>query len=200
MELSTAIRTRVSEPHLGEPAPTDPEFTRLLNCAAQAPDHGLLMPWRLITVRGSAREALAHTLAFDTAPDQRERALKMPMRAPLLAAIVFAPHPRHRIPVWEQMVSAACVVNNLMLLLHDRGYGSIWRTDRSVDSSTVRVMLDLAPTETLLGWLYVGTPDLRAARRKAARPAVDSHVSEFRPGRCLREERRTSRGAGSEEL
>jgi len=34
----------------------------------------------------------------------------------------------------------------------------MWRTGASVETPAVRAFLGLAPTEQLLGWLYVGTP------------------------------------------
>jgi nitroreductase len=182
MELEAAIRTRRSEHRLTEPAPSDAEFVDLLGWAATAPDHGRLRPWRWILVRGEGREALGETWASDSVDAETvRRELRKPLRAPLVASLVFAPKRNHRVPDWEQLAASSTMVGSLTLLLHDRGYGSIWRTGTSVGSPGIRTLLELAPHERVIGWLYVGTPD--PSRRNAPRsPApVARLVSRFTP-------------------
>lgn len=50
------------------------------------------------------------------------------------------------------------MVTTLSLLLHSRGWGSIWRTGPATEAPQVRKYLDLDDGEQLLGWLYIGTP------------------------------------------
>jgi nitroreductase len=189
VELTAAVRTRASEKNLIEPAPSVDEFTGLLGLAAKAPDHGLLQPWRFILVRGNARHVLGASFAADSSADDPDRAARLPLRAPLLATVVFTPRPAATVPEWEQLAATSAMVNQLMLLLHDRGYGSIWRTGRYIGSADARVMLDLAPAEALLGWLYIGTPDPeRPGRSPKPRPVRDK-VSVFEPTRCLHSSR-----------
>jgi nitroreductase len=159
MELTCAVRTRRSEHNLVSPAPSNDEFVRLLECAATAPDHGRLRPWRWILVRGHGRLTLGNSLAAHCQDEKRDRAAALALRAPLLATLVFVPKLGHKIPLWEQLAATTCVTNSLMLLLHDQGYGSLWKTGPHVQSAATRIVLDLDRAEVLLGWLYVGTPD-----------------------------------------
>ena len=176
MDLETAIVTRRSERRLAEPAPTDEEFADLLRMAAMAPDHGLLRPWRWILVRDDARRVLGETFAA-AAAERHESVAAKALRAPLLATLVFQPDRCHRVPEWEQMAATCAMSHALMLLLHARGYGSIWRTGAFTGLPGVRGLLDLRFDEQLLGWLYVGTPLLPPARPTRSPQDMSSRVS-----------------------
>lgn len=161
MELIEAIRTRRSSKSLTEPAPSDDEVRYIVELAATSPDHGLLRPWRLVLLRDGARERLGEAFASaegETAEVRRRAALK-PLRAPLLVAIVFCPTEHPKVPQWEQMAAACAMVQTILLLLHDRGWGAMWRTGSVVESLEVQKVLGVQPDEKLLGWLYVGTND-----------------------------------------
>ncbi|MFJ8142964.1 nitroreductase [Streptomyces sp. NPDC096013] len=179
MDVMTAVLTRRSEHLLVEPAPSDQEFTYLLRAAATAPDHGRLRPWRWILVRGEGRAALGRCFAEDCpAPDhRRDQAQAAPRRAPLLATLVFAPVADQRIPEWEQLAAASAMTSSLTLLLHARGFGSIWRTGRFTESAGARRLLGLQPDERLLGWLYIGTPAQLQPRRRRIPDDVTDRVT-----------------------
>ncbi|HEV2372198.1 MAG TPA: nitroreductase [Streptosporangiaceae bacterium] len=173
MELADAVRGRRSATRLSDPGPSDEEVYELVTDAATGPDHGLLRPWRLVLVRGEARQTLGDAFAADLPDDDeagRARAAAKPLRAPLLVSIICAPRDVPKVPPWEQLASAVAMAHNLALLLHDRGWGAMWRTGEPSRSAAVRDLLGVGPDEQLLGWLYVGTP---AAVPAAERPALD---------------------------
>lgn len=162
MELSEAIQSRRSATRLTKPAPSDEELLDLVTNAATGPDHGLLRPWRLVTVRDEAREMLGEAFAADLPTgdaEARARAAAKPLRGPLLITIVFVPRSSPKVPDWEQLVATTGMIHNLALLLHARGFGAMWRTGEPSRSPLVHRLLGLAEAEQLLGWLYVGTPD-----------------------------------------
>lgn len=173
MELLEAVRGRRSATRLTDPAPSDREICELLADAAAGPDHGLLRPWRLVLIRGTAREVLGEAFAADVPADDeagRARAAAKPLRAPLLIAVVCSPRDAPKIPGWEQMAAAVIVAHTLLLLLHERGWGAMWRTGQPSRSAGVRALLGVGEAEHLLGWLYVGTP---IAHRQPPRPQPD---------------------------
>jgi nitroreductase len=173
VELAEAVRGRRSATRLTQPAPTDDEIVELLADAATGPDHGLLRPWRLVLVRGAARETLGQAFAealTDADDADRRRAAAKPLRAPLLVSIICAPKDAPKVPVWEQLAATVTMVHNLALLLHGRGWGAMWRTGEPSRSAPVRGMLGVGCGEQLLGWLYVGTP---VVARPAVRPALN---------------------------
>ena len=173
MELTEAVRGRRSAIRLTDPAPSDDEICELLVDAATGPDHGLLRPWRLVLIRGAAREVLGAAFAADL-PDSdepgRARAAAKPLRAPLLVSIVCAPKDVPKVPDWEQLATTVTMIHNLALLLHERGWGAMWRTGEPSRSAGVRDLLGVGPREQLLGWLYLGTP---VPGRLAGRPRLD---------------------------
>jgi hypothetical protein len=62
---------------------------------------------------------------------------------------------------------ASGVAHALSLVLHEAGWGVIWRTGHYTRSGPVHRMHGLKPDEYLLGWLYVGgMKKAKAGRRK----------------------------------
>ena len=60
-----ALDQRLSVPsrQLGEPAPDADTLLRMLQSAVRVPDHGKLVPYRFLQLRGDARHALGEFLA-----------------------------------------------------------------------------------------------------------------------------------------
>ena len=47
---------------LQSPAPNNQELETLLTAASRVPDHGRLVPWRFIVIRGERRDALSRVI------------------------------------------------------------------------------------------------------------------------------------------
>ena len=153
-----AVQQRRSYSKVTMVAPTRAELLPLVAAAARVADHGALRPWRLLELRGAAREQLgaAFVAAAACVGDEATKLAGKPMRAPLLIALVAARRVSFKVADWEQDATAAGVAHLLTLLLDDAGWGAMWRTGPLVRSDAVRTLHDLADTEELLGWLYVG--------------------------------------------
>ncbi|MFF9015124.1 nitroreductase [Streptomyces sp. NPDC014870] len=185
----TAVLSRRSEHPLVEPAPGDEEFAYLLRAAATAPDHGGLRPWRLILIRDEGRTALERCLADESAQAGPGREWREEIQgAPLLAAVVFSPVAHGRtgqggppVPEWEQLAAAGAMTDSLTLLLHARGFGSVWRTGGFTGSGRIRRALGLRGEERLLGWLCVGTPPRSRFAQRRVPADVTDRISVFAP-------------------
>lgn len=156
-----AVLSRRSHSRVGEPGPSHDALLPLVAAASRSADHSSLHPWRLIELRGEARDGLGAALVAAAAADGKD-AVKLaakPLRAPLLIALVAARQESHKVPQWEQDATAAGVAHALSLLLDEAGWGVIWRTGPHTRAEEVRRLHRLAPNEELLGWLYVGTPE-----------------------------------------
>jgi nitroreductase len=173
-----AALARRSASKVTDAAPDDAALLELLEGASRVADHASLRPWRVIALRGAARERLGEALAA-AAGAEGEAAAKLagkPLRAPLLLAIVAVVAPGHpKVPAWEQEASAAGVAHLLSLLLDDAGWGVMWRTGPYTRHPLVADVHGLAPDERLLGWLYVG--GLAGGRR------ADRRTDHLAPGR-----------------
>jgi nitroreductase len=173
-----AALTRRSSSKVTDAAPDDETLMALLEGASRVADHASLRPWRVIALRGSARERLGRALASAAGADRDAvAAVKLaakPLRAPLLLAMVVVATPGHpKVPEWEQEASAAGVAHVLSLLLDEAGWGVMWRTGPHTRHPLVAEMHGLAPNERLLGWLYVGgVPASSRAERRTDRLAT----------------------------
>lgn len=172
-----AVRHRRSHSKVTEDAPTPAELADLVSALSSIADHSGLRPWRIIELRGDARLRLGEGLAA-AAGNKREKYLAKASRAPLVLAIVVSPRLKHKVPVWEQEAVASGVAHTLGLLLHEAGWGSIWRTGDHTRSAPVHEAHELSEAEYLLGWLYVGGIPDRDRKRKPRSPLdVSRHLS-----------------------
>jgi len=165
-----AALARRSASKVTDAAPDDAALLELLEAASRVADHASLRPWRVIALRGEARQRLGRALA-EAAGLEGSAAEKMaakPLRAPLLLAVVVSPKPSHKVPLWEQEAVASGVAHALNLVLDEAGWGVMWRTGLHVRSGPVHRLHELTPDEHLLGWLYVGGKPAKAktGRRK----------------------------------
>lgn len=177
---------RASEPRLEDPAPPRSLVDVALQCAARAPDHALLRPWRYLVVEGDARQALGDLFAKacpDSASEQEiEKARRAPLRAPMVIVGIATPKPHPKVPEVEQLMSAASGMSFLGLALQDAGFGVMWRTGGVAYHPDVLEGLGLEPGETVFGFLYTGTVSVE--KPSVPRPATGDFVKVWRgPGR-----------------
>ncbi|MBL3698897.1 nitroreductase [Leucobacter luti] len=163
------MRDRRSHSKVTDDAPPEALLAEFVGAMSSIADHSGLRPWRLIELRGDARLRLGEGLAA-AAGEKREKYLAKATRAPLVLAIVVTPRINHKVPVWEQEAVASGVAHALGLLLHEAGWGSIWRTGPLTRTAPVHEAHELAPEEYLLGWLYVGGIPERDRKTKPRKP------------------------------
>jgi len=177
-----AVLARRSYSKVTSETPSTAEVERLLEAAATMPDHAGLAPWRVIELRGAARERLGAALAAaaeaagadaGAAASQRTK----PLRAELLLAVVASYRESPKAERWEQDAAAAGVAHVLTLLLDDAGWGAMWRTGPYTRTSEVAAVHGLTANEALLGWIYVGgRPDGIRRERHATVDLAERHI------------------------
>lgn len=156
------------------PGPSDSELERILGIAARTPDHGKLFPWRFVTVATDQRPALAELLAR-ALPDHDPgataahfaKAADFAHHAPALVVVLSSPTPDHKIPLWEQELSAGAAAMNLLLAAHAMGFVGSWITGWAAYSSVVRAAF-CAPGERIAGFFFLGSPRLPLEERPRA--------------------------------
>lgn len=180
-----AILSRVSCPKLREPGPDDATLELLFRCAARAPDHGLLRPWRFVVFRGDARAALGDMLAAacladdpGAGADALDKLRRNPFRAPVVVACVARIVPDHpKVPPVEQVAAVAAAIQNMQLAAGALGLGAMWRTGPQASSAALKQALGFTPRDEIVGFLYLGTPD--GERRSPAAEPVAAFVREW---------------------
>lgn len=81
--------------------------------------------------------------------------------------VVSAPVPEHKIPVWEQELSAGAAAMNLLTAAHAMGFVGGWITGWASYSERVRAAF-CAPGERIAGFLFLGSPGLPLEERPRA--------------------------------
>jgi nitroreductase len=164
MEAIEALTTRVSGAMLVEPAPDELELHSILSAALRAPDHGRLRPWRFTVVRGAARHRLGDLMAIalkrrhpDATPAQIEKEKNRPLRAPLILVVAAKVDEHCHIPAIEQVLSAAAAAENVMVAAFALGFGCAWKTGEAAYDPEIKSAFDLAPTDAIVGFLYLGS-------------------------------------------
>lgn len=178
--VRAAAMRRRSWPKVTDVAPADADVAELLEAAGRVSDHGGLVPWRVVAIRGDARSRLGDALV-DAAGLEGEAAAKLaakPLRAPLLLALVAIVRPHPKVPDWEQEACAAGVGHVLTLLLDEAGWGVMWRTGPYTRHPSVARMLGLAENERLMGWLYVGGKPESGRPERRRGPVAQGRLSE----------------------
>jgi nitroreductase len=159
-------RRSVSANKLDEPGPTRQELDRMLTIAARVPDHRKLAPWRFIVFSGAARADFGKVLAEVCRAEEKEAPSAMRLeteagrflRAPVVVAVISAPRKDAKAtPEWEQVLSCGAACQNLMLAAAASGFSCCWITEWYAYSPGIRQALDLADTERVAGFIYIGT-------------------------------------------
>ncbi|RKR75323.1 nitroreductase family protein [Frondihabitans australicus] len=158
--VRAAASRRRSVSKVTDSAPSHGELVELVGAASSVADHSGLRPWRIIEIRGDARLDVGRAIARAGGAEGEafDKLAQKPLRAPLLVAVVVSRRESRKVPAWEQEATAAGVAHLLSLLLHEAGWGVMWRTGVWTRSPEVAEAHRLAPEEDLLGWLYVGEP------------------------------------------
>ena len=168
---------------LTAPGPDDATLRTILTAAARTPDHGKLVPWRFLAIRGAAQTALAEAAAAramalgydDAAVEKAGRAF---LDGALIVAVIASPKPSEKIPEIEQNMSAGAVCYGLLNAALASGFGANWLSGWiSHDETFRRTALKLAPGETVAGFVHLGTPRVSPAERP--RPDIDALTTEL---------------------
>lgn len=175
-DLVTVLATRRSTmpDMLVAPGPSQAELDQLLTIALRVPDHGRLAPWRIILIEGESKErwieqllALAETR--EDAAKSRVSTRKL-ASAPLVAAVISSPTPGHKVPEWEQELSAGALTMNLLNGAAVLGYGANWLTGWHAYDPRAMELLKLGPGEKIAGVVLIGSIAERAMERDRMTP------------------------------
>lgn len=167
------------------PGPAPDQLSDMIAAAARTPDHGKLFPWRFVTVPDAARAALAQRLGqilraekADSTDRDVEAAEQFALQAPALVIVLFAPIPGHKIPQWEQELSAGAVCMNLLHAAHAMGFVASWITGWAAYSPGVQALLG-AEGERIAGFIFMGSPMRELEERP--RPDLSAIVRTWAP-------------------
>ena len=162
------IKSRRSIGNLNIPAPNQAQITAAIECAATAPDHKKLQPWRFVVTSGNARHRLGDALLIaaqdkanaegrDLSEKERTKTKNMPLRAPMIITVVTHMQSHEKVPPFEQLLSAGAAVQNLILALKAQGFSTVWRTGLLCNEPAVKAYFDVSEHDYVTAFVYVGS-------------------------------------------
>ncbi len=169
METMKALLSRRSISKLSGPSPSKDEMHDVYQAALRAPDHSWLRPWRFIEITGESRKKLGQSFVnvakkSEEIDEEKEKKIAiLPLRAPMIIVVVAnINYDKPNVPRLEQIQSTAAAAQNILLALHDKGYGAYWRTGKysTERNKNISSELSLDNNEEVLGYIYVGTPEV----------------------------------------
>ena len=174
------LLTRRSRPAktLRPPAPDRAALQPILTAALRSPDHGKLEPWRLIVLERPALARLARiaaerAAALDLPEDRAEKGIAQFRDGVLAVAVIASPVESDKVPQIEQLLSAGAVCLALLNAALAAGWGANWLTGWTAhDRTFMETALNLAPGETVAGYVFIGTESRTPPERPRPDPAA----------------------------
>lgn len=175
-------RHSVASRQLGEPAPDEAMLHELFTAAIRVPDHGKLVPFRLICLQGEDKRVWGERMADlalrkkpDISPAKLDKERARYAYAPLVVVVVACVHTDGKVPEIEQKLSAGCVAHNLLLGAYALGFGAQWLTGWAAYDEDAGRLLGLDENEHVIGFVHIGTA--QADMRERDRPRLEDLLS-----------------------
>lgn len=163
MDALSLLLNRTSQPRLTAPAPSGDVLENIMQAALRAPDHAGLTPWEFIVCEGEALNRLGSlfeqsAIDNDKSEKEIERAVQLPLRAPMIIVAIAKYVDNEKVPRVEQIASTACAVMAMQMAAQAQGFNGIWRTGSYAQCDTVKNGFNLSDDDEIVGFLYLGTP------------------------------------------
>jgi nitroreductase len=169
---------------LKEPGPTPDELREILTIGTRVPDHGKVVPWRLVVIEGESRMVAGEKLAAiqqarnpQIDPQSLENERRQFLPAPVTIGVLFSPRPNLKSPELEQMLSAGNVCFNLSHAAFALGFAASWTNKWYGWDTEAQQMLGAKGGERFVGFIHIGTATTVIEDRE--RPDLGKVVSWF---------------------
>lgn len=174
-----AKRRSASAQLLTGPGPSPTQIDEILTLGARTPDHGKLFPWRFVVLGPQSRADLVARLqplaARQPQPDPARATLAKLANPPLSILVISRPVRGHKVPVWEQELSAGAVCMNLEHAAGALGLSSSWITDWYSYDPEATALFGVGPDERVAGFIHIGS--LTEAPLERPRPDMATRVT-----------------------
>jgi len=180
-------RSVVAKKMLPEP-PDAVDLDAILACGLRVPDHANVQPWRIVVLQGDARTRFGTDIILPAAreraklrgetldPAMEELEAARMTRAGVVIAVLCTPVVPHKIPLWEQQLSAGAVCTQLLNAAQSLDYAAQWVSEwPAYDPAIIEALSGNAATDQIAGFIMIGTKSEPPAERK--RPVFQNIVS-----------------------
>ncbi|ARJ51339.1 nitroreductase family protein [Staphylococcus lutrae] len=158
MELREAIQSRRSIKKFDREMYIDEEAVKTaIFEAADAPNHGMREPWRVVYVPKRKLGDMSREIsryAFPRDHEKQQNHYEAVTHLGGFLAIVMKCDARQREDN-ENYLAVGAFAQNLLLLLYEKGIGTCWKTPDYIFNPKVRTAFGVGPDEKLVGFIYL---------------------------------------------
>ena len=166
MDVFEAIHNRHSQKKVKPDPVPRAMIEKLLDAAAQAPNHYKVRPWRFVVLTGNARRRLGEVMSAslrerqpDFPQEAFDKAQTTPLQAPVIIAVGVEKPSEPKVLEIENVCAAAAATENLLLAAYATGLGAKWRTGDWARDAKVKEFLGFEADQHIVGFVYIGYPE-----------------------------------------
>lgn len=166
MDVFEAIHNRRSHKKVKPDAVPRELIEKMLDAAAQAPNHYKVRPWRFVVMTDDARHRLGHAMSEslrerhpEYPPEAFDKAHATPLQAPVVIAVGVDKPSEAKVLEIENISAVAAATQNLLLATQALGLGAKWRTGEWAQDAKVKQFLGFQPDQHIIGFVYIGYPE-----------------------------------------
>lgn len=150
-------------------APSDDQLNSILQCGLRVPDHSNVQPWRVVVLKGDARQKFSEEVVLPAAMANaeqkqqeftdtlRELEIARLQRGGLVIAVLSVPVTPHKIPVWEQQLSAGAVCSHLLIAAQSLDFAAQWITEwLAYDPAIIQALGGNPDKDLVAGFIHIG--------------------------------------------
>lgn len=177
MDVLECIRTRRSIGKAKPDAVEREKIEQILEAGTWAPNHKHTEPWKFFVMEGEGRRHLGQALADIAREEMSEpgteenqqilqKHFEKAYRAPVIIAVAVTPSDKPDVLRIEEFAAVNAEIQNMLLATHALGLGGIWRTGKPTYHPRMKQTFGLKETDEVLGFLYIGYPDMAEPKAK----------------------------------
>lgn len=168
-------------------SPSEQHIQEILKCGLRVPDHSNVQPFRIIVLKGEAREKFSQQVILPAAK-QRAKNTNDPLnetlealelgrmqRSGVVLTVLFKPVIPHKIPTWEQQLTCGAVCSHLLIAAQSLGYAAQWLTEwPAYDHTVIEALGGAAESDQVAGFIHIGEKAEEPSERK--RPVAEDII------------------------
>jgi len=168
-------------------APDEQDLQNIIDCGLRVPDHSGVQPWKIVVIEGDARKQFDEQVILKTALSKTKEPLSdvqtalestRMQRSGVVITVLCTQVVPHKIPVWEQQLSAGAVCTHLLIAAQSLDYAAQWLTEWPAYDPDVIIALGGNPnTDRIAGFIHIGKKQQQPDERR--RPDPDEKVSRW---------------------
>ena len=172
---------------MSKPKISDNVLNQILSAGIRVPDHGALNPWKIITLKGKARNKFSEQVVLpsfleknpDATKDDVELEKNRFNRASIVICVLSCPVKHDKIPEWEMHLSSSLVCYNMLLASQSLGFAAQWVTGWcAYDEKILEALGGNITKDKIVGFIYIGGKETEPKER--IRPNFSKIVSEWK--------------------